>query len=166
VAAVLLFVASGLPLRTAGAGMPSASVAGSGSVTAGSWAATAGTPTMTFTSTTDQTSTVTNTGSVALSAIGYKVTVSTPSSGSPTFRLFACTVAWVSTTCSGGAGTQVGGTFAKGSTTTVSSAVVPPLGGSVYLQVEPAAVTSSVTVTLGTSVTAPTQLRTAVKTNQ
>jgi hypothetical protein len=36
----------------------------------------------------------------------------------------------------------------------------------VYLQVEPASVTSSVTVTLGTSITSSTQLRAAIKTNQ
>ncbi len=165
-AAVLLLGASGLPSGAAAAGVAKASVAGSESVTSGKWTATASTTSMTFTTTTNQTSTVTNTGTIALSAISYKVTVSTPASGSPTFTLFTCAVAWVSNKCSGAAGTQVGGTFAKTSTTTVTSTTVPPLSGSVYLQVEPAAVTSSVTVTLGTSISSPSQLRAAVKTNQ
>jgi hypothetical protein len=60
----------------------------------------------------------------------------------------------------------VGGTFAKNSTTTVSSAVVPAIAGLVFLQLEPAAVTSSTTVTLGTSISSATQLRAAIKTNQ
>jgi hypothetical protein len=44
--------------------------------------------------------------------------------------------------------------------------VVPAVGGKIYLQIEPTGVTASTTVTLGTSVTSPTQLRAAVKTNQ
>jgi hypothetical protein len=60
----------------------------------------------------------------------------------------------------------VGTTVAKNSTTTVTSSTVPALSGAVYLQVEPAAVTSTVTVGLSTLITSPTQLRAAVKTNQ
>jgi hypothetical protein len=121
---------------------------------------------MTFTTNTDQTSAITNTGTVALSAISYKVTISNPASGSPTFKVFACAVAWASNLCSGGAGTQAGGTLAKNSTTTVTSTVLPAVAGKVYLQIEPASLTSSTTVTLGTSITSPTQLRAAVKKNQ
>lgn len=109
-----------------------------------------------FTANTDQTSTITNTGTIAHSAITYRITVSNPSSGSPTFTIYVCTVAWFSNRCSGGSGTQVGGTFTKNLTTTVTSSVVPALGGSIYLQVEPAAVTSSTTVTLAALVTSPT----------
>jgi len=139
---------------------------GGEAVTSGTWAATAATTTMTFTTSTDQTSTITNTGTIALSAISYKATISNPASGSPTFKVFACAVAWVSNLCSGAAGTQAGGTLAKNSTTTVSSTLVPPLSGHAYLQVEPASVTSSVTVTLATQIVSPTQLRAASKTNQ
>jgi hypothetical protein len=157
-------VASGPP-RAGATGVARASVVASESVTSGTWAAKAGTTSMTFTTNTDQLSTVTNTGTVALSAISYTITVSDPT-GSPTLTVYACTVAWVSAKCSGGAGTRVGTTFAKGSTTTVSSTVVPPVGGSVYLQFEPAGVTSTLTVTLATGITSPGQLRAAVKTNQ
>ena len=150
----------------AGAASARGTASRSESVTTGTWAAVAGTTTMTFTTNTYQTSTITNTGSVALSAISYKVTVSNPATGSPTFKVYACAVAWVSNLCSGGAGTQAGGTLTKNSTTTVTSTIVPALSGKVYLQVEPASVTSSVTVTLGTSISSPTQLRAAVKTNQ
>jgi hypothetical protein len=165
-AAVLLCVGLAIPV-TAGAAASNKGIAkGSEALTSGTRAAVAATTSMTFTTTIDQTSTITNTGTIALSAISYKVTVSNPASGSPTFKVFACVVAWVSNLCSGGAGTQAGGTLAKNSTTTVSSTIVPAVGGGVYLQVEPASVTSSVTVTLGTSITSPTQLRAAVKTNQ
>jgi hypothetical protein len=163
--AVLVLVAVATPAPAGATGPVKATVAGSESLTSGKWAATAGTTSMTFTTNTDQVSTITNTGTVALSAISYKVTVSNPS-GSPTFTLFACTTAWASNKCAGGAGTKVGTTFAKNTTTTVASAVVPPLSGSVYLQFEPAAVTASTVVTLGTSITSPSQLRAAVTTNQ
>jgi hypothetical protein len=154
------------PTSTAGAVSTRGTAGGIEAVTSGTWTATAATTTMTFTSNTDQTSTITNTGTIALSAIGYKVTISNPSSGSPTFKVFACAVAWVSNNCSGGAGTQSGGSLAKNSTTTVSSTVVPPLSGHAYLQIEPATVGSSVTVTLATQIVSPTQLRAASKTNQ
>jgi len=166
VVAVLSFVALAPVARAGASSLVKASAAGSESVTSGKWAATASTTAFTFTTNTDQTSTVTNTGTIALSAISYKVTVSNPTTGSPTFTLWVCTVAWAANKCSGGAGTQVGTTFAKNSTTTVTSATVPALSGSVYLQFEPAAVTSSTSVTLATLITSPTQLRAAVKTNQ
>lgn len=165
IAAVLLCLVVTLP-SAAGASSNRGTAMGSGSVVSGSWAATAATTSMVFTTSTDQTSTITNTGTIALSAISYKVTVSNPASGSPTFTVFACTVAWASNKCSGGAGTQAGGTLTKNSTTTVTSTILPAVAGHAYLQVEPASVTSSTTVALGTSITSPTQLRAAVKTSQ
>jgi len=165
IAAVLLLVVLAAPSQ-AGAAPNRGTALGSESVSSGTWAATAATTSMTFTTNTDQTSAITNSGTIALSAISYKVTISNPVSGSPTFKVFACAVAWVSNLCSGGAGTQAGGTLAKNTTTTVTSSVTPAVGGKVYLQVEPAGVTSLVTVTLGTSITSPAQLRAAVKTNQ
>ena len=164
-AAVLLCMALTVP-STAGATSTRGITGGNEAVSSGTWAATAATTAMTFTTNTDQTSTVANTGTIALSAISYKVTISNPTSGSPTFKIFACAVAWVSNKCSGGAGTQAGGTLAKNSTTTVSSTVVPPLSGHAYLQVEPASITSTVTVTLATLILSPSQLRAAIKTNQ
>ena len=163
--AVLLCVGFATPVD-AGAASTKSTATRSEAMASGTWAATAATTSMTFTTNTDQTSTITNTGTTALSAISYKVTVSNPASGSPTFKVFACAVAWVSNLCSGAAGTQAGGALSKNSTTTLSSTVVPAIGGHVYLQVEPTSVTSSVTVTLGTSITSPTQLRAALKTNQ
>ena len=163
-AAVLLCVGLATPVNS-GAATNKSTATGSEAVGSGTWAATAATTAMTFTTNTDQTSTITNTGTLALSAISYNVTISRPASGSPTFKVFACAVAWVTNLCSGGAGTQVGGTLRKNSTTTVSSTVVPAIGGDVYLQIEPAKVTSSVTVTLGTLITGPTQLRAALQTN-
>jgi hypothetical protein len=164
-AVVLFGLAVCLP-TVAGATSNKGTALGSEAITSGSWAATAATTSMTFTINTDQTSAITNTGTVALSAISYKVTISNPASGSPTFKVFACAVAWASNLCSGGAGTQAGGTLAKNSTTTVTSTVLPAVAGKVYLQIEPASLTSSTTVTLGTSITSPTQLRAAVKKNQ
>ena len=164
-AAVLLVAVVVVPSRAGAAGVVKAAAAKTESVTSGKWTATLSTTSMTFTTNTNQTSTVTNTGTVALSGISYKVTVSNPA-GTPTFMLFVCAVGWSGGTCSGGAGTQVGGTFSKNSTTTVSSAVVPLIAGNVYLQVEPASVTFSTTVTLATLVSSPTQLRAAIKTNQ
>ena len=135
-------------------------------VSSGKWAATLSATSLTFTTNANQTSTVTNTGTIALVGISYKVTVSNPASGSPTFKLFVCAVAWSGGTCSGGPGTAVGGPFPKNSTTTVNSAMAPALAGAVFLQVEPASVTSSTTVTLGTSIKSATQLRAAIHFNQ
>ncbi len=164
-AAVLLVAGLAVPAG-AGAAPHRGTATGRESVTSATWTATASVTSMTFATNTDQTSAITNTGTVTLSAISYKVTVSKPVGGNPTFKVFACAVAWVANLCSGGAGTQAGGTLAKNSTTTVTSTVVPAVGGKVYLQVEPAGVTSSTTVTLGTSISSPAQLRAAVKTNQ
>lgn len=94
------------------------------------------------------------------------MTVSKLASGAPTFKIFQCAVAWVSNLCSGGAGTQVGTTLSKNSTTTITSTTALAAAAAVHFQVEPASVTSSTTVTLSPKVTSPTQVRAALKTNQ
>jgi hypothetical protein len=165
-AAAVLLLGVGLAPSIASATGLGGKTTGTESVTVGTWGATATVTSMVFTTDTDQTSNVTNTGSIALVAQSYSVTVSNPVSGSPTFKVFQCAVAWVSTKCSGGAGTQIGGTLAKNSTTTITSTTSLNAGVVVYLQVEPATVTSSTTVTLTPKVTSPTQLRAAVKSNQ
>jgi hypothetical protein len=164
--AVLLLVVLAFPPRAEAVGVVKAKSTGTESVTTGKWLATVSPTTLTFTTNTAQTSTVANTGTIALTAISYKVTVSNPVSGSPIFTLFVCPVAWSGGLCSGGTGTQVGTTYAKNSIITVSSAVVPAIGGNVFLQATPVGVTSSVTLTLGTSVSSATQVRAAIKTNQ
>jgi len=164
-AAVLLLGVGVAPTLASAAGV-GGQASGTSSVTAGNWGVTATVTSMTFTTNTYQTSKVTNTGTIALIAQSYSVIVSNPTSGSPTFKVFQCAVAWVSNLCSGGAGAQVGGTLAKNSTTTITSTTALAAAAAVYLQVEPASVTASTTVTLSPKVTSPTQLRAAVKTNQ
>jgi hypothetical protein len=81
--------------------------------------------------------------------------------------VFECPVPWAGGTCSGGAGTQIGGTLASGSTTTITATTALAAGAATYLQVEPTGVfLFTTTVTLSTQVTSPTQLRTGIKTNQ
>jgi len=164
-AAVLLCGVALVPPIAGAAGL-GGKVSAAESVTAAKWGVTASVTTMTFTTSTYQTSTVTNNGTVALVAESYSVTISNPTTGSPTFKVFQCAVAWSATKCSGGAGTQVGGTLAKNSTTTITSSTAMPVNGPLYLQVEPASVTASTVVTISTKIAAPTQLRAAVKTNQ
>ena len=164
-AAVLLLGVGLAPQSASAAGIGGRS-SGTESVTAGTWGVTATVTSMVFTTNTFQTSTVTNSGSIALTAQSYAVTISKPAAGAPTFKVFQCAVAWVATKCSGGAGTQVGGTLAANSTTTITSTTALAVGASVYLQVQPTSVTSSTTVNLSPKVTSPTQLRAAVKTNQ
>jgi hypothetical protein len=163
--AVLLLGIVAVPGR-ADAGVAKGTASGAELLTTAHWAATVSPTPLTFTTIVAQTAAVTNTGTVTLVAISYKVTISNPTSGSPTFTLFACPVAWSSGKCSGGSGTQVGSTFAKSSTTTVNSSVVPAIGGSVFLLATPTAVSSSVSMTLGTSISSSTQLRAHVATNQ
>ncbi len=165
--AIVLFGALALPAGATGAaGKANASVDGSESVTSGTWGAKATASVLTFTTNVAQTSTVANTGTVALSAVGYTVTISNPASGSPSFTIFACATAWSGGKCSGGTGTKVGTTYAKNTTTPVTSTVVPAVGGSVYLQATPSGVTSSVSMTLVTTITSAGQLRAPVVTNQ
>jgi hypothetical protein len=164
-AAVLLCGVALVPPIAGAAGLGGTAV-GNESVTAAKWGVTASVTTMTFTTTADQTSTVTNNGTVALVAESYSVTVSNPTGGSPTFKVFQCAVAWSGNLCSGTAGTQVGGTLAKNSTTTITSTTAMAVSGLLYLQVEPTGVTASTVVTISTKIAAPSQLRAAVKTNQ
>ncbi len=165
-AAVLLLAVLAVPLRAEAASIVKATRSGSESVTSAVWTATVSPTALTFTTNTAQTSTVTNTGTIALVSISYKVVISNPTSGTPTFTLFACAVAWSAGKCSGGSGTQVGTTFAKNSTTTVTSAVVPAVGGSVFLQATPTSVGSSVSMTLSTSISSASQLRAPIVTRQ
>jgi len=164
VAVLLLGVGLVPPLANA-AGVRGATT-GTSSVTAGTWGVTAATTSMVFTLSLDQSSKVTDTGSVALVAQSYSVTVSTTALGSPTFRVFQCAVAWVANLCSLGLGTPVGGTLATPSTTLLTSTTALAVGAAVYLQVEPLLVLSSTTVTLSTRVTSPGQLRAPIRTNQ
>ncbi len=166
VSAVLVFAALALPSSAGAAGKAAASVVGSESVTSGTWGATVSPATLTFTTNTAQTATVTNTGTLALVGIGYTVTISKPTGGSPTFTLYACAVAWSGGKCSGGTGTKVGTSYSKNTSTPVTSTVVPAVGGSVYLQATPTGVSSSVSMTLATTVTSASQLRARVVTNQ
>src|SRR5665213_2992896 len=164
-AAVLLLGVVLLP-PIAGASGLGARAQGTEAVTSANWGATASVTSMTFTSNTFQTSNVTNTGNVALVAESFIVTISKPLFGAPTFKVFRCTVPWVTNKCSGGAGTQIGGTLAANSTTTITSALALAVGAVEYLQVEPATVFVSTTVTLSPHIVAPSQLRAAVHTNQ
>ncbi len=164
-AAVLLAVVPTLPSR-AGAAAARGTAAGLESVTAGTWAATVESSPLTFTLPSSQSDTVTNTGTIALSGITYQVVVSTPVVGLPRFTMAVCTVPWSLGRCDGRAGTAVGGTFDRGSTTTVTSTVVPPVGGSIYLQVTETGISTAVTVSLSASISAATQLRSPQVTNQ
>jgi hypothetical protein len=121
---------------------------------------------MTFTTRTDQTSTITNTGTVPLVAESLSVQVSKPTSGAPRFRVFECSTPWVANRCSGGAGTQVGGTLANNTTTTITVPVALAVAGALYLQVQPGGISATTTVTITTLVTAPSQVRAAIKTDQ
>ena len=164
-ATVLLLGVALVPPIASAAGFNGKST-GSASVAAGTWGAKASVTSMVFTTNTFQTSTITNSGTVALSAESYSVTVSKPVSGTPTFKVFQCGTTWVSNLCSGGAGTQVGGTLAANSTTIISSSTALAAAGTLFLQVQPTLNTASTTVTLAPSVTSPNQLRAAVKANQ
>jgi hypothetical protein len=164
-AAVLLLGVAFLPPIASAAGL-GARATGSGSVTVGKWGTTASVTSMVFTTTTDQASTVTNTGSIALSAESFSVTVSTPALGSSRFNLFECPVAWVGNLCSGGPGTQLGPRLRSGTTTVVTSTTALAVGSAIYLQVEPTRVSSSTTVTISSEVMSPSQLRAAIRTNQ
>ena len=164
-AAVLLLGVALLPPIASASGL-GAHAKGSESVTAGTWGTTESVSTMTFTGETDQTSTVTNSGSIALSAESFSVTISRPTFFLSLFTIYECAVPWVGNECSGGAGTQLGGTLESNSTTVVTSTAALAVGSSLYLQVEPELVFTSTTVTFSSEVTSPTQLRAAIKTNQ
>jgi hypothetical protein len=165
VAAIALVTALALPTVAGAAGVRARST-GTSTVSAGTWGVAATVTSMTFTTNTAQTSTVTNIGTVALTAHSYSVTISKPPGRAPTFNVYRCPVAWVSTTCPGGAGTQIGGTLSANSTTTISTTTALAPGASIYLEVQPSGVRRATTVSITPQVTAPSQIRVPVQSNQ
>jgi len=164
-AVLLLGVATLAPI--AGAAGLAGRASRTESVSTASWGATASVTSMNFNTNTAQTSNVTNTGTIPLTAQSYVVTVTRPFLFVPTFQVFECAVPWVGGTCSGGAGTQVGGTLDSGTTTTITTTTALAVGATEYLQIEPADVfLFTTTVTISPEVTAPSQVRAAIKTNQ
>jgi hypothetical protein len=142
--------------------------AGDETATSGTWGAAASPTAMSWGLSLGQhqTSTVDNTGTVAITAMTYKVVVSN-ALALTSFTLAACANPWIGGLCNGGAGTAIGGTYGVGSTTTVTSTFVPPLGGNIYVQAtESFLVATRITMTLTISVTGTTQTRSPVVTNQ
>jgi len=162
-AAVLLLGVGLVPPIASAAGI-GGTASGTEAVTVGTWGATASVTSMTFTNNTPATSDVTNTGSIALSAQSYVVTISRPAGRLPTFRVVECAVPWARNRCSSRA-TAVGGVLRANTTTTITSTTALAAGGTVYLLVRPRRVTRATTVTLTPTVTSPSQLRAAVQTN-
>ena len=165
-AAVLLLGVALLP-PVAGASGLGGRASRTESVSTATWGATASVTSMGFNTNTSQTTNVTNTGTVGLTAQSFVVTVTRPFLFAPTFQVFACTVPWVGGSCSGGSGTQIGGTLSSGTTTTITASTALAVGATTYLQIEPAGVfLFTTTVTISPEVTAPTQVRAALRTNQ
>jgi hypothetical protein len=165
--AAVLLLGVGLVPSPAAAARIGGRTTGAESISSATWGATASTTSMTFTSRRSQYSTVTNSGVVALVAESFLVTVSTSGPPTPTFTILACTSAWAGRRCNGGTGTQIGGTFATGTSTTVSAAFPVAVGGSIYLGVRPAmGGIQATTITVMPEVTAPSQVQAPVKTNQ
>jgi hypothetical protein len=168
--AAAVLVASTLLSSAAWAGSSRGTVSGVQHVTGtGTWGA-APTPTSVswgFGSNVHQKITVNETGSVTMTAMTYKVVVSNALLAGGTYTLAACTVPWsANNLCNGGAGTPIGTTFAVGSTTTVTSTLVPPVGGSIYLQATASGTgLFTITMTVTVSVSA-TQTRAPVVTQQ
>jgi len=164
-AVLLLGVACLTPF--AGAAGIAGRASGTEAVSTASWGVTASVTSMNFNFNVTQTTNVVNTGTVALSAQSYVVSVSRPFFFAPTFTIFGCSVPWVGGTCSGGRGTQIGRTLYSGSTTTITSAAALAPGATDYLKVVPAGVfLFTTTVTLTPEVTAPAQVRAPIRTNQ
>ena len=162
-AAVLLLGVGWVPPIASAAGIGGMAM-GTESVVVGSWGATASVTSMTFSTNTPQTSVVTNTGSIGLTAQSYLVTISRPAGPQPRFRVLECPVAWVGTRCRVGA-TRIGGILPSNSTTTVTSTTTLAPGATVYLSIRPLRLRRPTTVTLIPQVTSPAQLRAAVHTN-
>jgi len=120
-----------------------------------------------LTSALHQKMTVANSGNLPLTAMTYKVVVSNALLAGSTYTLAVCTVAWsANNLCNGGAGTAIGTTYGVGTTTNVSSSVVPPVGGSVYLMATASGTgLFTITMTVTVSVSA-TQTRAPVVTQQ
>jgi len=165
--AVILALGVGLVPPIASAAGLGGRATGGGAVATGTWGATASVTSMTFTSNTAQTTTVANTGSVALGAESYSVTLTKPFFFTPTVSLFECPVPWERGACPGGTGTRIGGTLVAPTTTTITSTTPLAVGSSTYLQVEPTGVFFlPMTVTLTPEVTSPAQLRAPIRTNR
>jgi len=165
VVATALLATLAFPAVAGAAGLR-ARATGNSSVAAVNWGVVASVTSMTFTTNTDQTSTITNTGTVALSAQSYTVTISQPKGRAPTFTVYRCPVPWVASTCPGGTATQIGGTLTANSTTILTSVAAMDPGASIYLEVQPSGVRRATTVTIMPQVTAPSQLRAPVRSNQ
>ncbi len=163
--AVVLLLGVGLVPSIASATGIAGTATGVGTMSAGTWGATATVTAMTFTNNTPQSTDVTNTGSIALSAQSYVVTISRPPGRQPTFRVDECTVPWVRAGCSGGRGTAVGGILRSNRSTTITATTALAPGTVVYLLVRPARVSRATTVTLTPTVTSPSQLRASVQIN-
>ena len=146
----VLVVAAG----ASGSSLVQGQTRGSEGVTASSWGASSSPMSFTWDLVGgSQYATVSNTGTVALGAVTYTVTVSA-GLGLTTFTLAVCTVAWSGGLCSGGTGTAIGGPYSINSSTPATSAVVPPVGGDVYLEATASGVTvTSITMTLTLAVT-------------
>ena len=141
-------------------------VPGSETVTSGTWGAVASPATMTWTTGggTNQTTTVTNTGNIALTGLTYVVTVS-GGAGTTSFTLQSCGRPWNN----GGncPGRTIGGPYALGSVTTVNSSSVPAPAGAIYIEATASGpVATTVTMTLQISVTSNTQVRGPLVNNQ
>jgi hypothetical protein len=167
-AAVVLLLALLNP-GTAGARTLLGGVQGSETVTSGSWGAVATPTAMTWTTGggTNQTTIVTNTGSIALTGLTYKVTVSA-GAGTTSFTLQTCARPWNNGgNCPGRTETSIGGSYALGSVTTVSSSSIPAPGGAIYVEASASgAVATTVTMTLQISVASITQVRAPIVSNQ
>jgi hypothetical protein len=144
-------------------------VPGNETVTSGSWGAVATPTTMTWTpgGGSNQTTTVTNTGTIALTGLTYKVTVSA-GSGTTSFSLQTCARPWNNGGhCPGRTITAIGGSYALGSVTTVNSSSAPAPAGAIYVEATASgAVATTVTMTLQISVTSVTQVRAPIVNNQ
>jgi hypothetical protein len=166
-AVVLLFVA--LVPAVAWATGSQGVAAGAEAVKGGSWGAKPSPASMSWGtgSALHQTTTVSNTGTIALISMTYTVAVA---GGNATnrFGLAACATPWsAGGLCNGGAGTAIGRVFRGGTTTVVTSTFVPGVGGTIYLQAtERSASATAITMTLTVAVTAVTQTRAHVTTNQ
>ena len=164
-AAVLLLGVALVPPIAGAAGLGGKAV-GTESVTAATWGVTASVTTMTFTSNTYQTSTITNTGTLALVAESYSVTVSNPASGSPTFKVFQCAVAWWPPSARGRRHPGRAARWPRTRPTTITSTTAMAVGGR---PLPPGRAGRGHRVDHRDhldQVAAPTQLRAAVKTNQ
>jgi len=169
--AALLVALVAAPSSAMGGVLKGAAV-GAEAVSSGSWGASINPTSLTWTSNSSQTATVTDTGTVTMVQLTYRITVTFDASkDTPVLTLAVCTSPWSGGRCNGGAGTNIpaAGSYDVNGTTVETSTVVPPLSGSVYLQA-----TSSgsfhqqkpLTMAFVPEVSSPGQLRGALRTDQ